>query len=92
MLPRFANGSTCRERTDVAVQRFRSAAEMQAAPIQTATGSDFGRFLRHCARFRAIAPIAYPRGVVKFHNVQEAQAARAQVVSGQAPHLGEGVR
>ena len=79
MRPRCANGSTCPVRSSVAVQKFRSAADMHAAPIQTAAGSGFDRFLRHCARFRAIAPMTYPRGVVKFRNVQEGQAARARV-------------
>jgi antitoxin (DNA-binding transcriptional repressor) of toxin-antitoxin stability system len=35
--------------------------------------------LRHCARFRAIAPRVYPRGVFKFRSIEEAQAARQRV-------------
>lgn len=68
-------------RSSVPVQKFRSAVEMNAAPIQTAPGSAFDRFVRHCARYRAIAPRTYPRGVFKFRNAQEAQAARPAVLS-----------
>ena len=61
------------------VQKFRSVDEMNAAPVQTAPGSGFDRFLRHCARYRAISPTTYPRGVFKFSNAREAQAARDRV-------------
>jgi hypothetical protein len=49
-------------------------------PVTRITGapvSDFARFLRHCARFRLISPKTYPRGVFKFRDLSEAQAARA---------------
>ena len=36
----------------------------EAAPARHGD-SDFERFLRHCARYRAIAPKQYPRGVLK---------------------------
>jgi hypothetical protein len=36
----------------------------------------FERFLRHCARWWAIAPKKYPRGVFKFRTIEEAQKAR----------------
>jgi len=49
---------------------------MQAAPILARPGDAFDRFVRHCARYRAIAPRAYPRGVLKFRTIEEAQAAR----------------
>jgi hypothetical protein len=39
-------------------------------------GDGFARFLRHCARYRAIAPRTYPRGVFKFRSLEEAQRAR----------------
>ena len=58
------------------VQKFRSVAEMNAAPVQAPPGSAFDRFLRHCARYRAISPTAYPRGVFKFRDAREALAAR----------------
>jgi hypothetical protein len=38
--------------------------------------SDNPRFLRHCARYWAIAPKQYPRGVFKFRSIEEAQKAR----------------
>ena len=61
------------------VQKFHSVDEMNAAPVQAAPGSAFDRFLRHCARYRVISPVSYPRGVFKFHNTAEAQAARGRV-------------
>ena len=61
------------------VERYRSAEAMNAAPIW-ATGADpFERFLRHCARYRAIFPRRYPRGVFKFRSIAEAQAARREI-------------
>lgn len=61
------------------VEKYRSVEEMNRAPIALAATSDFERFLRHCARYRAIAPRAYPRGVVRFRTLEEAQAARERV-------------
>ena len=60
------------------VQKFRSAEEMNATPAAGGPPSDFARFLRHCARFRLISPKTYPRGVFKFRDLPEAQAARAR--------------
>lgn len=60
------------------IRKFRSAEEMQATPIAAVGASDFDRFLRHCARFRSIAPKTYPRGVFKFRDLPEARAARAR--------------
>jgi hypothetical protein len=51
---------------------------MQATPVAPTPASDFDRFLRHCARFRSIAPKTYPRGVFKFRDVTEAYAARVR--------------
>jgi hypothetical protein len=65
-------------RTDVPVHKFRSAEEMNATRVAGTSESDFDRFLRHCARFRLIAPRRYPRGVFKFRTLAEAQAARAR--------------
>ena len=59
------------------VQKFRSAEEMQAAP-PARTASDFDRFLRQCARYWAMSPRRYPRGVFRFRSVEQAQAARAR--------------
>jgi len=60
------------------VTKFRSAEEMNATPVVAGPADDVGRFLRHCARFRLIAPRTYPRGVFKFRDLPEAQAARAR--------------
>ena len=58
------------------VQKFRSIEEMNAAPVATPEAADFERFLRHCARYWAIAPRVYPRGVFKFRTIEDAQRAR----------------
>lgn len=62
----------------MSVQRFRSVDEMDDAPV-LARGEGFERFVRHCARYWAIAPRSYPRGVFRFRSLPEAQAARDQV-------------
>lgn len=61
------------------VQKFRSLDEMNRAAILVPPGEGFERFARHCARYFALAPRVYPRGVFRFRNLEEAQAARAQV-------------
>jgi len=63
----------------VSVQKFRSIEEMNRARVMPRPAADFERFLRHCARYWAIAPKKYPRGVFKFRNVHEAQQARDRV-------------
>ena len=63
-------------KVDMPEQKFRSIEEMNRAPLVSSRPSDFERFLRHCARYWAIAPKVYPRGVVKFRTIEEAQAAR----------------
>jgi hypothetical protein len=65
----------------VPVQRFRSAEEMNAAPIQEAPRDAFNRFVRHCARYRAISMRTYPRGVFRFKTLEEAQAARERLAN-----------
>jgi hypothetical protein len=67
------------------VQKFRTVEQMDNAPLQIPPGEGFDRFLRHGARFWAIAPRVYPRGVFKFRSIEEAQAARQRVTD-------EGVR
>jgi hypothetical protein len=54
------------------VQKFRSIEEMNRAPVAELRSSDFERFLRHCARYWAMAPKRYPRGVFKFRSIEEA--------------------
>lgn len=63
------------------VQKFRTVEEMAAAPLLVPSAGGFDRFLRHCARFRALAPRTYPRGVFKFRSMEEAQAARECVTN-----------
>jgi hypothetical protein len=63
----------------VPVQRFRTLEEMDAAAIVAPPGAGFERFARHCARYWAIFPRSYPRGVFRFRSLAEAQAARARV-------------
>jgi len=58
------------------VQKFRSIEEMNKAVPLTRDEENFERFLRHCARWWAIAPQQYPRGVFKFRTIEEAQKAR----------------
>ena len=61
------------------VQKFRSIEEMNnARPINSPGSDSFERFLRLCARYWAIAPKRYPRGVFKFRSIEEAQKARAR--------------
>jgi len=62
----------------MAVEKFRSIEEMNQAPVRGASGANFERFLRHCARYWAIAPRTYPRGVFKFRSIEEAQKARKE--------------
>ena len=61
---------------DMPVQKFRTIEEMNNAPAPAGREPDFERFLRHCARYWAIAPKRYPRGVFKFRTIEEAQKAR----------------
>jgi hypothetical protein len=61
------------------VQKFRSIEEMSAALTRTSASDGFERFLRHCARYRAMSPRTYPRGVFKFRSLEEAQLARSVI-------------
>ena len=63
------------------VQKFRTMEEMAAAPLLVPPGEGFDRFLRHCARFWALGPRIYPRGVFKFRSLAEAQTARERVAN-----------
>ena len=60
------------------VQKFRTIEEMNRAAAERPASVDIERFLRHCARYRAIAHREFPRGVFKFHSIEEAEAARAR--------------
>ena len=50
------------------VEKYRSAEEMNAAPVATPPDEGFERFVRHCARYRKIAPLVFPRGVSSLVN------------------------
>jgi hypothetical protein len=63
-------------KADMRVQRFRSIEEMNLAPVSRSQQPDFERFLRHCARYWAIALKVYPRGVFTFRSSDEARKAR----------------
>ena len=69
----------------MAVQKFRSIEEMNAAPVMTRTGEAFDRFVRHCARYWKLAPRHYPRGVFRFRTLEEAQAFRRRVNGPRSP-------
>lgn len=58
------------------VQKFRSIEEMNKAPQLESREPPFERFLRLCARYRALAPKRYLRGVFKFRTIEEMQEAR----------------
>jgi hypothetical protein len=62
---------------------------MNAAPAAASRGNGFDRFVRHCARYWALAPRVYPRGVMKFKSLEEAQEARAEVAKANSRRLRE---
>jgi hypothetical protein len=76
MRPHYVTASVSKMKTEKRVQKFRSIEDMNKAPVPERPGSDFDRFLRHCARWWAIAPKSYPRGVFKFRTLEDAQTAR----------------
>ena len=63
----------------MAVEKFHSGEELNAAPVVVSRGSGFDRFVRHCARYWTLAPRVHPRGVMKFRSLEEAQKARAEI-------------
>ncbi len=69
----------------MAVERFRSIEEMNAAPVRRGSSDGFERFIRLCARFRRAASRPRRRGVFKFRNLEEAQRARLAGDSALAP-------
>ncbi len=71
----------------MAVEKFRSGEEMNAAPVKAGRGNGFDRFVRHCARYLKLAPRTYPRGVVKFKSLEDAQKARSEVARKNARKL-----
>ncbi len=67
------------------VEKFRSGEAMNAAPVVTSRDQGFERFIRHCARYRRITPLVFPRGVFKFRSVAEAQEAPERVGKSAVP-------
>lgn len=63
------------------VQKFRSVEDMARATVIVPPGEGFERFARHCARYFALAPRVYPRGVFRFRTIEEAQAARDRITA-----------
>ena len=59
----------------MSVQKFRSIEEMNNAPEPHSEVPPFERFLRLCARYSAITPRRYSRGVFKFRSIEEMQKA-----------------
>ena len=66
------------------VQKFRSVEDMARATVISPPGDGFERFARHCARYFALAPRTYPRGVFRFRTIEAAQAARQRVTADNA--------
>jgi hypothetical protein len=62
-------------KADMRVQKFRSIEEMNLACVSRSREPDFEQFLRHCARYWALVPRAYPRGVFRFTSIEEADKA-----------------
>lgn len=54
------------------VERFRSIEEMDRAEVRRAGGGDVEAFFRHCARYWALAPRVYPRGVFRLRSMEDA--------------------
>ena len=63
------------------VERFRSIEEMSRAPVRAGHESDVERFFRHCARYWALSPRVYPRGVFKFRSIDDASRLAVRHVS-----------
>ena len=66
------------------LQKFRTAEDMNAAPVLARPGEGFDRFARHCERYWRIAPRIYPRGVFRFRSLEDAQEARRKISEGNA--------
>jgi hypothetical protein len=63
----------------MAVEKYHSVEEMNAAPVRARSGDGFERFVRQCARFRKLAARKFVRGVVKFRSFDEAQETPARI-------------
>jgi len=63
----------------VPVLKFRTIEEMNDAQVLTSGPADVERFFRQCARYWALAPRQYPRGVFKFRSVEDMRNAPSAV-------------
>ena len=54
------------------VEKFRAIEDMNKAVVRTSGEPDVERFFRHCARYWAIAPRVYPRGVFRLRSIEDA--------------------
>ncbi len=71
------------------VQKLRSVEDMARAAVIGPSGDGFERFARHCARYAALAPRTYPRGVFPLRTIEEAQAARQRATAESASRRGK---
>jgi hypothetical protein len=60
------------------VEKFRSVDEMDRAVVRVRAVDGVEAFFRHCARYWAIAPRVYPRGVFKLRSVADADQLSAR--------------
>jgi hypothetical protein len=60
------------------VEKFRSVDEMDRAVVRVRADDGVEAFFRHCARYWAIAPLVYPRGVFKLRSVADADQLSAR--------------
>jgi hypothetical protein len=54
------------------VEKFRSIDEMDRALVRVRAVDGVEAFFRHCARYWAVAPRVYPRGVFRLRSVEDA--------------------
>ena len=66
----------------MAVQKFRSIEEMNAATSPERDGDGVHRFLRHAARLRRLTRKRWRPCVLKFRSIEEAQHQRTMAVDG----------
>jgi hypothetical protein len=60
------------------VEKFRSIEDMDRASVRPSAGDGVEAFFRHCARYWALAPRVYPRGVFRLRSAEEAERLSAQ--------------
>lgn len=55
------------------VEKFRSIEDMDRAAARPPRGEGVDAFFRHCARYWALAPRVYPRGVFRLRSIEDAE-------------------